>query len=187
MLKCFNAFVSLCAFEQIRTKNARRPPVGLTEARHPSPRAAHAVSRGTPLFLSANSTTLGDLMHWSRGWAATASAGRHTGTHIMVTQTCRMIRITQVFIVLLRPSYLTGIRMVMKAHGVTPTRTCSWPGSCVTFLDAVSCFIIMDWSIEVTLWLCAIRLLTPPVSFFSEGPGHHHHFGPTCSNHQQQR
>lgn len=46
--------------------------------------------------------------------------------------------------------YQTGIQMVMWVRGVTPTRTCSWPGSCATYLNAVSSliFIVSFYSVE---------------------------------------
>ena len=79
-LNCFNNWF-LCVFlEQISTKNVRRATVSHTEAQYLSQRAALAVSRGTLLLLNARSTMPGDLTLWSRGWAATASAGRHATT-----------------------------------------------------------------------------------------------------------
>lgn len=77
---CFNTWF-LCVFlEQTSTKNVRRAMVNHTEAQYLSLGTAFAVCHGTLLLLNARSTMLGDLMLWSRGWAATASAGTHATT-----------------------------------------------------------------------------------------------------------
>lgn len=77
-------WVSSCALEQIGTTNVCWARVSHTEAQHLSLRAALAVCPGTLLLLNASSTMPGDLMHWSRGWAATASAGRYASTIVHV-------------------------------------------------------------------------------------------------------
>lgn len=75
----------------------------------------------------------------------TISWNKHTW-HVSLA--CRTItQISQVLIASLL-LYETGIQMVMWVHGVTPTKTCGWPGSSVTFLNAVSS---LDFIVSVLL------------------------------------
>lgn len=119
----------LCIFKQIRTKNVSWLLVSHTEAQDLLLRVALAVSHGTTLFSSARSTMLGDLMHWSWDWAATASAGRDANGHIMIKLThirgSPCMQKDQDNSLHFFFFYQIEIQTVMKAHGVTPSRTCS--------------------------------------------------------------